>query len=360
MRLVALAAILPSIGFADEFTFTNDAGDEVTVEGRLAGQGQGVFAVELADGGVLLLPERAVTKRVEKEPPEALTHEQVEKNLQETFVDGRVLTIVEEPYVLALVTARKEFDERTLRKKQAGLTKLARLFVSLETKFRSFVRTTRVPVKPVAFPLVVLVFESDANFETYARMVTGDKDLPARNIAGFYDLRSNHLVLRVSEMDDYRTLIHEGVHQQVFNRRIIEKFSPVPVWFNEGIATGFEGDGETLRSDPKIPNEVYGPRALLARQVDFEDIVRGDGMFKSAAFAGPSYARAWALHWLLCTKYRAQYAKYVRLMSAKKSLALDDADTRQKEFEETIGKSVEELEREYANVLRLALRRRKR
>lgn len=360
IAIAALTLLITVSAFADEFTFRNEANEAVTIEARLAGSGQGVLALELANGGMLLVPELAVQKRVEKEPPKPLSHEQIEKNLRDKFVDGRVLTLVDEPYVLALVTRRAEFDERTLKKKQAALSKLARLFGSLETKFRSFVRATRVPIKPVEFPLVVLVFESDSNFETYARMVTGDDDLPAANIAGFYDLRSNHLVLRVSEMDDYRTLIHEGVHQQVFNRRIVERFAPVPVWFNEGIATGFEGDGERLRSDPKIPSDIYGPRALAARNIDFAEIVRNDRAFQSAALAGESYGRAWALHWLLCTKYRAEYAKYVRLMSEKKSLATESAETRVEEFEETIGKSIAELEREYADTLRIALKRKSR
>lgn len=358
--VLLLFCVAPRPLVADEITFRSDAGDDVTIEARVVGRREGVLGLELSDGRFALVPETRVVERVEKDGPEPATHEEVRAQLEERFVEGRMLTIVQKPYVLGLVLASKDNDDRELARRERALAKLAKLFGSLETKFRSFTRTTRVPIQPVAFPLVVLVFESDANFDVYAKLVTGDADLAAAQIAGFYDLRSNHLVLRTSAMEDYTTLLHEGVHQQVYNRRIVRRFAPVPAWFNEGIATSFEGAGETLRNDPKVPNEKYAGQALAARFVNWTEIVREDRSFHSPRLAGEAYGGAWGLHWLLVTKYRAEYAKYVRLMSEKDPLAVDDADTRQREFEETIGVSIADLEKEFPDAVRLSLRRKQR
>lgn len=357
-RLLTLTLLLVARpATADEVTFRNDAGDDVTVEAAVAGRGQQVLGLELADGRFLLLPEDRVTRHVERKGPEPETHAEVEERLRDRFVEGRVLTIVQKPYVLGLVLREKEEESPALARKKNALGRLARLFTALGSKFRAFARWTKVPVEAPDYPLVVLVFEADSDFDVYARLVTGEADLPAATIAGFYDLRSNQIVIRASAMEDYTTLLHEGVHQQVYNHRIVRRFAPVPTWFSEGIATAFEGSGELLRNDPRTPNEKYLRAALAARTVDWEEVVRHDRAFQSARLAGEAYGAAWGLHWLLVTRHRPAYAKYVRLMASKESLAVDDADTRQREFEETIGVSVVDLQKEFTEAATLVLKR---
>jgi hypothetical protein len=216
-----------------------------------------------------------------------------------------------------------------------------------------------VETTPVKYPLPVVIFESNRQFDLYALQTTQGQALSPENISAFYDLLTNRLVLRLSECVSFDTPLHEAVHQQVYNRGVLQRLSPVPAWFNEGLATGFEGDGERVRSGPKSVSDRYGRLALRARVVNWREIVGNDRAFQGDVLAAEAYGHAWGLHWLLVTKYRSEYNQLVRHYAAKQPLELDRPDERAAEFEKIVGKSVEALQKEFYTELPKAMARRR-
>jgi hypothetical protein len=229
----------------------------------------------------------------------------------------------------------------------------------MQTSFLDFVRQARVETTAVKYPLVALIFESDRQFDAYMTAVTGDQGLSPQNVAAFYDLMTNRLVIRLRECATFDTPLHEAVHQQVYNRGILQRLAPVPAWFNEGIATAFEGDGERIRGGPKTVSNRYGPLALRAKVVDWREVVANDRSFQGDVLAAEAYSHAWGMHWLLVTKHRNEYHKLVRHFATKQPLDQDRPDQRVAEFEEIVGKSVQDLQSEFYRELPKALARRR-
>ncbi len=346
---------------ADTFTVRLDDNRLVDVNARHAGRGQGAVALEFSDGQLQVIPEDRLEKQVAGPDPTPLTCEEMLSRLQEEFGTERMLVEVDKPYVIVLLRARTEApDAATLRQMQTVVTKASQFFRGMQNSFLQFVKQARVDTTPVKFPLVAVIFESDRQFDAYTEVITGQQGLSARNIAAFYDLLTNRLIIRLRECQSFDTPLHEAVHQQVYNRGVLQRLAPIPAWFNEGIATGFEGDGERVRSGPKVVSDRYGKLALHAKVVDWSEIVANDRAFQGDVLAAEAYGHAWGMHWLLVTKYRTEYNKLVRHFSAKEPLSLDHPGARVSEFEQLLGKPVSQLQDEFYQDLPRAMARRKR
>ncbi len=345
---------------ADTFTIRLDDGHDVEIEARLAGSGQDAHALELGDGQLRVIPADRLVKRVTGPDPTPVTIEDMLTQLQTDFGRERLIWELDKPFLIVLVRATTAVPEaNTKRMMQNTVKKAGEFFRGMQTNFLQFVKQARVETTPVKFPLVALIFESDRHFNAYTTTVTGQQGLSAENIAAFYDLLTNRLVIRLRECATFDTPLHEAVHQQVYNRGILQRLAPVPAWFNEGIATGFEGDGQKVRSGPKSVSDRYGQMALRARVVNWQEVVANDRAFQGDVLAAEAYGHAWGLHWLLVTKYRPEYNKLVRHFSAKQPLSLDRPDQRIAEFEELLGKSVQDLQDEFYRELPPAMARRK-
>ncbi len=337
---------------ADTFTVVADSGKEFDIEGRLAGSGQDLHAIERDDGRLTLVPESRVRKRVVNTKPTPITAAALSQRLESQFPKGRALTYINKPIVVCYITASPIENDRDALKKRGTMQRVSNYLKNVQGIFLKFVQTTRVPIKPARYPLVALVFESDTDFNAYVRATIRNKGLTAGRIAGFYSTLSNRLVLRESECETFEVPLHEAIHQLVYNRQILNRLAPIPVWFHEGLATAFEGDGLRVRHGPGTLHKKYVGMALRAQRVDWAEIVRNDRAFRGDILAGEAYGHAWALHWLLVTNYRTQYARYLRLLSQKKTLDTETPDERLKEFEQIVGKSIGELQREFYVAIR--------
>ena len=343
-----LASSLCSPAAADTFTVLLDDRREVEVSARFTGEGQGAVALEMADGQLQVVPADRILKRTTAEDPTPLTCDEILPQLLTEFGAERLLTEVDKPFVLLMVrSSTAPLDPAVERQYQNVLKKAAQFFRGMQNSFLQFVKQARVETTPVRYPLVALIFESDRQFDAYTASVTGQDALSPQNIAAFYDLLTNRLVIRLRECKTFDTPLHEAVHQQVYNRGILQRLAPVPAWFNEGIATGFEGDGERVRSGPKVVSDRYGRLALKAQVVQWPQLVGDDQAFQGDVLAAEAYGHAWGMHWLLVNKYRTEYNKLVRHYASKKPLSLDRPDVRQAEFEAVIGKTTAELQQEF-------------
>ena len=356
LLLVALLALDVGLGRADTFTCIDVEGKTSKVEARLIGEGQGACVLEKADGQLLIVPQSAIKQRKTAPGPEPLDDDAVIENLAKQFGSDLFRAHKQPPYVIGLILTAP-LPERSEKRTQGFLKRAARFMRSVDGVFLRYAKSVRFPVKPPTHPMVVLIFEADADFEQYAKEVTGDRGLSSEHIAGFYSAITNYLALRMRECHTFETPLHEAIHQQVFSRHVFRRLAPVPAWFNEGIATGFEGNGERINIGPAKLSLRYARMAANARRIDWQTIVANDGPFEGDAFASEAYGHGWGLHWLLVTKYKVHYMQYVQHLSQLKPLAQDSPEQRIQQFEKIVGKSVTELQGEFPQALATALKR---
>ena len=341
---------------ADLFTYVDDNGNKHELEARFLGSGQQVTALELPDGRLHLLPDAAITDREEKPGPEPLNVDAVIERLTSEFGEETFRARAEAPYVIGLVLAAPLQEEAEPRVRDF-LKQAARFMRNVGSVFEHFAKSLRVSIQPPRYPMVMLIFETDGPFNEYNEEATGGQGVSAANTAGFYSVMSNRLAVRMSECFTFETPLHEAIHQHVYNYQVVQRLAPVPVCFHEGIATGFEGNGDRITVSPSRISVRYAQRVQRVRQIDWRDIVTNDALFQTDFLAGEAYAHGWGLHWLLVTRYKKQYADYVRLLAEKKPLHIYEPEPRIRELEESIGKGIDELQAEFPKALQVGLRR---
>ncbi|MEO1993986.1 MAG: DUF1570 domain-containing protein, partial [Planctomycetaceae bacterium] len=262
----------------DIFHYRNSTGDLVEIEARLAGSGQGAHALELSDGQFRIVPQAAVERRVIQAGPDPLGMDQMADRLQQKFGRDRIRIHKQAPYLIGLILKSRIRQSEELRVR-GFMKKTARFMKNVESVFMKFAKSARFPTTAPRFPMVTLVFESDRDFESYARVATGGRGISPGNIAGFYSALTNFLVLRLRECNTFETPLHEAIHQQVHNRNVVQRLAPVPVWFNEGLATGFEGNAQRIGIGPTKVSPRYAKPALRAGQLDWKTVIADDRAF---------------------------------------------------------------------------------
>ncbi len=347
---------MPRAALSDTFTFLNQTGETETVEAALFGSGQGRYALELANGQLRVIPQAAVTERKVAPGPSPITVDGMIALLSEEFGSERVHAMEQDPYIAALVLAAPLPKTKRARVR-AYLRTATRFLTNVDKIFTQYAKRMRIPLEDPKFPLVLLIFEQDADFEKYAQQITGGQGLSVGNIAGFYSPLTNWLAVRMSECFSFDVPLHEAIHQQVYNRGLFRRLAPIPAWFNEGIATGFENDGERIAVHPSRINTRYAKQARTARNVSWSDLVQDDSAFRGDVLAGEAYTHAWCLHWMLATGQIDGYRAYVKELSQREPLQELSRQERLKRFEEIFGKSVEELQKDFPRQLQLAAKR---
>ncbi len=351
-----VATGMPALLPADTFTYLDEQGQTQRAEGILAGSGQGQHAIEQANGRMLVIPQGALQRRDVSMPPEPISPHAMADQLAEEFGKAQIRTLVDGKYVVGLVLAGP-LPPRSENRVTGFLKQAARFLKNVERVLTRFCRETRIETEPPRYPLVTLIFESDRDFNAYVTQSTGGEGVSAEHILGFYSPLTNWLALRIGECRTYQVPLHEAVHQQAFNRGLVQRLSGVPVWFNEGIATGFENNGERIDIGPNKVNPLYARRLNGERVLSWEQIVTEDTAFHGDVLAGEAYAHAWGLHWLLVTEHRSAYVRYLRKLGQIGPLQEPPSEERRAMFEETFGESISELEAGFPRLLQAALRR---
>ncbi len=355
LSLLVLASLLAARAAADTFVYLDEDGKTVTLPAKLVGEGQGAFALELPDGELRLIPQGAVRSREPGDDPKPISPKDALERLKEKFGADNVRGQSDSAYAICLVLSEplpKQFESRA-----AGfLKKAAKFFKTVESVFLEFMKEMKAETQLPRYPLVILIFETDDQFEEYTHADTEGRGLSAENISGYFNLLSNQLVLRMSECHNFETPLHEAVHQQVYNRGVLQRLAPVPAWFNEGLATGFEANGERINVGPLKVSKRYSRQAMQARNVNWGDVVVDDTAFRGDIFAGEAYGHAWGMHWLLASRHKKQYIQYLDLLREKRALQNDDREQRRREFEDVFGK-IANLQKEFPQALESAARK---
>lgn len=356
VMLLVASTIRPA--HADMFTYRDAKGETIEVEARLVANEKGAFVLELDDGEYRIIAEQSVMNRVPKEGPAPASAAVLLERLQKKFGAQVFRGHKQDGYVLGLVLSDplpKNAETRaTNALKQAGT-----YLRGVNGAFGAFAKDLQIPVKPPTHQLIVLIFETDEVFEKYTNEILQGQGMAPRGISGFYSGITNVLAIRMSECFTFEVPLHEAIHQQVYNRHMFQRLAPIPHWFDEGIATGFEGNRVRISSGPTKVTPRYAQQALAARSLNWDRVLTDDRIFMGDVLVGEAYGYAWALHWLLITKYRPQYAKYVRMLAEKTPLGADSPELRRKEFKDTIGIELETLREEFRGVLETAISRQK-
>jgi len=343
---------------ADEFTYLNEEGKEVTVEARLLGSGQGFQALERTDGQIRIVPTAAIQGRNNMGDPQPIDCEAMAERLQEIFTPELVRVEIQKPVVVAMVLAAP-LDKPAEGHASAFIKKAARFMNNVDGVFKKYATFMDFPVRELKFPLVLVIFESDTDFEEYADEATGGRSLSARSILGFYSSLTNWLAVRMSACDSFEVPLHEAIHQQMYNR-VLQRLAPIPKWFDEGIATGFEGNGERIDSNPaKVSSRFARQATKLAPDVNWSTLIGNDSSFSADVLAGDAYTLAWCLHWMLCTRHRENYRAFVKHLSERPSLSERSPDDEASSFSRIFGVDMDQLQSQFPQVLQLACKRQK-
>jgi len=341
--------------FGDEITYRED-GNTYTIQARMIGSGQGFQALERADGQLAIVPNAAIQERIPKDDPEPIDAAGMEELLKKKFGADLVRTEQKKPFLVALVLA-SPIEKSSEARAGAFLKKASRFMYNVDNVFMKYARSMRFPVQDPRYPMVLLIFESDEDFNKYASEATGGNGLSSNVIAGFYSGLTNWLAVRMSSCDTYEVPLHEAIHQQMYNR-VFTRLSPIPKWFDEGIATGFESNGDRIDTNPARVNKRYARQAKqLSRNAKWENVVADDGAFTADVLAGDAYTLAWCMHWMLATQHKDEYREYVQELAKRPSLELLESSERTARFEAAFGVSVSDLQRDFPRALEANLKR---
>lgn len=343
---------------ADEFTIVNQQGAEETFEAELAGSDDEWHALALADGQYRLVPQAAVRKRVPKDGPVPLTPEAMAKELEQEYGADLFRYDILGNYVVGIVLATP-LPKSSEGRAKAVLDRATRFMKQVETAFATFLKEAKIPSNKPRYPQVMLIFETDLEFEKYTEKITQQRGLQASMIAGFYSGLTNFLAIRLEECSSFDTPFHEAIHQQVYNCGLLQRLSPVPQWFDEGIATGFEAANGKVLAHPTKVSPRYARQALLRDNMTWDEMHLHDEVFRGDVLVSEAYGQAWGLHWLLITKYKNDYNKYLKLLAQKQPLAVDSPEERKSDFSSAFKKSLNDMEREFPEVLQLAVKKQK-
>ena len=378
--ICVIFACLGRTAQADVITFVDRDEQRVSVEAGILGQGQGQTVLELYDGTLMVIPTAVIVNRVAKEMPKPATPEEmiaiirrrlyrvlIETKAKAAVADGesedfpmnRLRTQIEGPNLTVMVLSApvpSKFEPRV----KAFLGKASKFMDTVDNVFERYAKDMKFPLHDPKFPLVLMLFESDAEFDQYTELTTGGNTLSASNILGFYSPMTNWLTVRMSACDSFAVPLHEAVHLQMYNR-VLQRMSGAPKWFDEGIAAGFENSGEKINVNPLNINANYARKLIKGTtdQASWSQLVADDTAFQQDILAGDAYAQGWALHWMLATQKKEQYSKFVQELAQREPLAVDDKQDREKNFSERFGVSPQQLQKDFPKPFEAAVKKQK-
>lgn len=358
--LAVLAMLLAGLPWAraDKFTYREENGTERTIEGRLIGSAEDWHLVELADGRYEPLSVSQVLRREESPVPEPDSADAVLAALGRRFGADRFRGQIQAPYVMGLVL-QAPLPKGAETRSTNFLRQMSSFLKNVDSAFGRFIRDARLPASTPSHPLVVLVFEGNDDFVRYVQETTSGMGRSANTLGGFYSPQSNYLVVRMEECRTFDTVLHEAIHQQCYNRAFFQRMAAIPTWFAEGIACAFESNQGKISVGPGKISPRYTTMALQSRQFNWEQLATTDGLYSQDSTAGEAYGMGWGLHWVLVTKYKIEYAKYLRILAAKQPLAKDSPEQRLADFQQAFGRSPGDIGAEFRPTLDAALKRQK-
>ncbi|WP_246112397.1 DUF1570 domain-containing protein [Allorhodopirellula solitaria] len=237
----------------------------------------------------------------------------------------------------------------------------------LETMYpavRKYFQRTKIPTHEPEFPLVVIAFATDDQYQEFKRMpdgVVAYYDSTLNSISMYEQSRLNRVAPQVAIMNSISTVAHEGVHQILHNIGVQQRLSRWPMWLSEGLPEFFAptstgpgakwkglGAPNDLRMKEIVEDVKGGQRLGSGRHL--ERLVQLD------EFDSKEYAYSWGVvHWM-ARKHRDELFACIREASKRQPLEYltssqdDDMDSVPL-FETQLGGDYADLEQDLSSHL---------
>jgi hypothetical protein len=199
------------------------------------------------------------------------------------------------------------------------------------------------------FPMVAIVYRNQGDYFA-AASASGTPMRPGT--LGHYDPSSNRVFLFDTTggkasgdwTQNADTIIHEATHQTAYNVGIHTRFTEMPRWLVEGLATMFEARGVwNAAAYPSLKDRINSGRlhdfkefVTTRRQPgSIARLVTSDQAFQSDAIG--AYAEAWALSFYLCETRPREYAEYLEKTAARPIFATYSDQERMADFQQSFG-----------------------
>jgi hypothetical protein len=115
----------------------------------------------------------------------------------------------------------------------------------LETMYpavRKYFQRTSVDTHEPEFPLVIMAFSTDDQYQEFRRVSTGMVayyDAATNYVALYEQSRLNQVAPEIAIKNTISTIAHEGVHQILHNIGVQQRLSRWPMWLSEGLPEFF-------------------------------------------------------------------------------------------------------------------------
>src|SRR5262245_11451959 len=282
---------------------TTDAGEPVV----------GKVHVRVGEGAVILLPDgQLVARPVGKFSPtdrpfEPASKEQMTAALAAEFRDFKITSTNHYIYVSS---ASDEFNFGT-----------SRILETMLPGVKGYAELNRLPVQNPKFPLVVVMFKTERDFQKYRRMPDG--------VVAYYHTLSNRVfIYEQSKLAETRpdlalqqaisTIAHEGVHQILHNIGVQQRLSMWPLWLSEGLAEFFAPTSVGAKLKWKGAGQINDLRMyeleqyLKSRAAEEPDGQMVEKTVLAAQLTSTGYASAWALTHYLAKNRRTEFDDLLR------------------------------------------------
>jgi hypothetical protein len=199
----------------------------------------------------------------------------------------------------------------------------ANRFEELYNRFEHYFRVRGFSLKAPQYPLVAVVFRDEKEYYRHAE-AGGTPMRP--NTLGHYDPQSNRVFLfditandsGIDWSENAATIIHEATHQTAYNVGVHKRFTAMPRWVVEGLATMFEARGvwnsqydrtQTDRINRGRLDEFREYAAKRRQPGSISALIASDDAFRSDPSG--AYCESWALSFYLCETQPRLYAAYL-------------------------------------------------
>lgn len=327
-----------------------------TVIARVHGVVKGETHVMLPDGQLAIADAQAFTD----EPFRPATAEEILSDLRSGPFEG-FETKTTEHYVILYRSTEAFADES------------AKVLESLYRNLLEAFRKRDVPVHEAEFPLVAVIFRTEAEFRAHKRVD------PA--VQAYYELFSNRIYFyQTSERDQEapeiaalrrpQTVAHEGTHQVLQNVGIQPRLAAWPAWLVEGLAEYCAAPQTTRRGATWAGLGVVNAQHLATIR-DLEDPLSGqvpgatrpehigrppgmplvEYMITKTELSPTDYALAWAMTHYLAMKRVDEFLDYLKTMSLMPPLSPRTGADHLAVFRAAFGTNLAKLDREIGTYL---------
>lgn len=375
--LVCLLVVGGNTAEALERVVLKQAGTTKTLEGKLVVEAQdGGLMLQTRDGQMFAIePQQLVSRSSDEREFKPFTAEELAERLQQTLPQD--FQAHQTKHYLVMYNTSDDYAKWT-----------GALFEKLYKAFTNYWDRRGLDIEEPEFPLVAIVFKNRESFAEFARPEVGDA---VDVMIGYYNFQTNYITtydltgLQAIQalqprgrtrtiqqvLSDPRaerlvaTVIHEATHQLSYNCGLQPRYTDQPMWYSEGLAMYFESPN--LRSSTGWNNIgavnnvrlIQFKRSLAKRSRNsLQELVAEDKLLRHTSTAEAAYAQAWSLTYFLIRKYPRQFQQYAKQLSKKPVLQWDTPEERVQEFQQTFGKDLETLDREFIRYMRTVRPRR--